>query len=42
LIAANQDNDVVTVFSVDAGTGVLELASQCEVPEPTCVLWDRT
>ena len=41
LIAANQDNDVVTVFSVDAGTGVLELASQCEVPEPTCVLWER-
>ncbi len=42
LIAANQDNDVVTVFSVEAGTGALEPASQCEVPEPTCVLWERT
>ncbi|MEI6051150.1 MAG: lactonase family protein [Opitutaceae bacterium] len=39
LVVANQDNDVVRVFSVGPDTGALEVASECAIPEPTCVIW---
>ncbi|MCU7552234.1 lactonase family protein [Chitinophagaceae bacterium LB-8] len=39
LLAANQDNHTIAVFSIDSLTGQLEFSNSCNVQTPTCICW---
>ncbi|HEX5153193.1 MAG TPA: lactonase family protein [Parafilimonas sp.] len=39
LLSANQDENMIAVFSIDQLTGELRFASECFVPTPSCICW---